>query len=69
MIPAPRGGWSVKKEGVHRAARHFETKKSAVRWARELSRERGTQLYIHSSTGGIVDKHSYGPDPVPSRDW
>ena len=69
VIPAPEGGWSVKKEGAHRAARTFETKEPAVRWAEEISRDRETELYIHNKDGRISDRRSYGRDPFPLKDW
>lgn len=62
VVPAPRHGWSVKKMGAHRATRHFETKKSAVEYARELSKSHETDLYIHNLDGRVADRRSYGKD-------
>jgi len=69
VIPNPNGGWSVKKEGSHRASKKFETKDSAVCYAREISRDRKTELYIHNKDGRISDRRSYGQNPFPPKDW
>ena len=69
VIPAIDGGWAVTKEGAHRASRTFETKESAVEWARELSRTRGTELYIHKQDGRIADHFSYRKEPAPAEAW
>ena len=58
VIPAPRGGWSVKKQGSRRASKTFRTKDAAVRWARSMSRDRATELYIHDKDGRIADRQS-----------
>lgn len=67
VVPAPRGGWSVKKSGAERALKHFENKKDAIRWAREVSRSGRTELFVHGRDGRIVQKDSYGQDHHPPR--
>ncbi len=67
VVPAPKGGWSVKKEGSHRATKHFDTKAPAVNWARSLSKSQETELYIHGKDGMIYDRKSYGKDPRPPQ--
>ena len=69
VIPAIKGGWSVKREGAHRAVRKFETKAAAVQWAQEISRNRETELYIHGQDGRVLDRRSYSRDPLPLKDW
>ena len=36
VIPAPNGGWNVRKGGSDRASKHFENKKEAEDWARQV---------------------------------
>ena len=31
VVPAPNGGWNVKKGGAERASKHFEKKEDAVK--------------------------------------
>lgn len=69
VMPGLDGGWRVKKEGSHRAAKKFTTKKSAIEWAREVSRSESTELFIHKLDGRISDKVSYRKDPLPLKQW
>jgi len=68
VVPDPKGGWSVRKGGSERASRHFDTKKDAVSWGRELSRKQKSEFVIHKKDGTIERKNSYGNDPLPPRD-
>src|SRR5215207_7667072 len=65
VVPAPSGGWSVKKSGTLRASKHFDRKEDAVDWGRSVSRTHGTELVIHRKDGTIQDKDSHGRDPLP----
>jgi hypothetical protein len=62
VIPAPRGGWNVRRGGAERASRHFDTQKDAIDWAREVSINQKSELVIHKRDGTIQDKVSYGSD-------
>lgn len=68
VVPNPRGGWSVKKGGAARATKTFETQRAAISYAREVSRNQGSELYIHKKDGTIRTKNSYGNDPHPPKD-
>jgi len=63
VVPAPQGGWNVKKAGSDRASVHTETKKEAVDLGREISRRQGTEFVIHGKDGVIQQKDSHGHDP------
>jgi len=67
VVPSP-SGWSVKKSGAVKASRTFDTKDKAILFARELSKNEKTELYIHKQNGMIQNKNSYGNDPHPPRD-
>ena len=67
VIPHPTGGWSVKKGGATRATKTFDTRKDAISFARKVSRNQGSELYIHRRDGTIRSKDSYGNDPYPPR--
>lgn len=68
VVPNPNGGWDSKDTGNSRPSKHFERKGDAVDWAREHSRELGSELVIHNLDGTISQKDSHGNDPCPPRD-
>lgn len=61
------GGWDVKRSGAARASGHFDTKQDAIDAARIISRNQGTELFIHNKDGKIGQKDSHGNDPFPPR--
>jgi hypothetical protein len=67
VVPAPNGGWNVRKGGAERASKHFEKKEDAVKWGQEISKSQGTEFYIHKRDGTIERKSSPGRDPRPPR--
>lgn len=68
VVPDPQGGWNVKKGGSAKASNHYGTKDAAVAKAREISRNQGSELYIHRKDGTIQRKASHGRDPNPPKD-
>lgn len=68
VVPSKSDGWSVRKYGATRVTRNFDTKDEAVSYARELSKNERTELYIHKSNGMIQNRNSYGNDPYPPKD-
>ena len=68
VVPAPDGGWNVKKGGATRASKHFDSKQDAVSWGRKASKKEGSELVIHRRDGTIQQKDSHGNDPLPPRD-
>lgn len=68
VVPAPNGGWSVKKAGASRASRRFPTKGAAEIWARRASGATGSELVVHNKDGTIERKDFFGRAPLPPRD-
>jgi hypothetical protein len=68
VIPAKDGGWSVKKGGAEKASKSFDIKKDAIDYAREVSKNQESELYIHKKDGTIQKKDSHGNDPNPPKD-
>jgi hypothetical protein len=68
VVPAPNGGWNVRKGGSERASKHFDNKKEAEEWARDVSRNQHSELVIHKRDGTIQRKDSHGNDPLPPKD-
>lgn len=67
VVPAPQGGWNVKKGGAERTSNHTNTKKEAIDIARKISQNQGSELYIHGKDGKIQQKDSHGNDPFPPK--
>jgi len=59
VVPAPNGGWNVKKGGAERASKHFDNKKEAEKWGKEVSENQGTEFYVHRRDGTIERKTSH----------
>ena len=68
VSPATDGGWNVRKGGAKRATKHFENKNEAISFAKEISKNQGAELVIHSKDGRIQNPNSYGKDPCPPKD-
>jgi hypothetical protein len=68
VVPAPQGGWNVKKGGADRASVHTNTKAEAVQAGREISRNQRTEFVIHGTDGKIQRSDSHGGDPCPPKD-
>lgn len=67
VVHNPDGGWDVKKGGSERASGHYDSKKDAVDAGRKISRNQGTEFYIHGEDGKIQRKDSHGNDPFPPK--
>ena len=65
VVPNADGSWDVKKGGSSRASGHFDTKQEAIDVGREISRNQGTEFFIHGKDGKIQRKDSHGNDPFP----
>lgn len=68
VVPAPNGGWNVKRGGAGRPSAHADRKVEAIDIAREISRNQGTELKIHNKDGKIAQSDSHGNDPCPPKD-
>jgi uncharacterized protein YdaT len=62
------GGWDSKRKNAKRTSKHFETKKEAMEWSRELAKREGSELIPHGKDGKIQNPNSYGGDPCPPKD-
>jgi len=67
VVPATQGGWNIKKGGAERASGHFDNKNDAIKSAREISKNQGTELKIHNKDGKISQSDSHGKDPFPPK--
>jgi len=67
VVRNPKGGWSVRESGASRATRVFDSQADAVRFAKELSKRQGGDLFVHRSDGRIRERDSYGRVPFPPK--
>lgn len=67
VVPSSEGGWDVKRGGAQRASAHYDTKAPATDRARELSRSRNSELFIHNRDGRIGSRDSHGGDSPKRR--
>lgn len=65
VVPHQDGGWDIKKGGSDRASKHFDKKTDAVERGREISKNQGSEFYVHGKDGKIQTKDSHGNDPNP----
>lgn len=63
----PDGQWQVKSEGASRATKVFPTQEKAINYGREVSRNQGSELFIHRPNSRIRARDSHGRDPYPPR--
>ena len=61
--PRKDGRWAVQTDGTQRAYRVRDTKTEAVKIARRVAGNKGTELLIKNERGRIVAKDSRGNDP------
>lgn len=59
------GKWAVRREGATRATSVHRTQAEAVDVARQIARNQGTELVIHSANGRIRTRDSHGNDSFP----
>lgn len=62
-----KDGWAVKPSGGDRASSTHPTQQEAIDRAREISRNQGTELFIHDRQGRIRERDSHGRDPFPPK--
>jgi hypothetical protein len=61
--PRKNGQWAVQTDGTQRAYRVRDSKSDAVRIARSVAKNKGTELVIKNERGRIMGKDSRGNDP------
>lgn len=67
VVPSKDGGWKIKQGGSKRSSGNFDRKSDAVDRARDISRSRNSELFIHNKNGRIGSKDSHGKDTFPPK--
>jgi hypothetical protein len=60
VVPNKEGGWAVKRAGSSRSSAVFESQSKAIAWARELARNKNSELTIYAKDGRIRNQTTYG---------
>jgi hypothetical protein len=64
----PNGSkWRVRKAGASKASGIFTTQQAAIKEAKKIAKNQGTEVYIHGKDGRIRERNSYGSDPHPPK--
>ena len=64
----PHGdAWAVKRSESDRVSRIYNTQTEAINGGREISKNQGTELFIHRPNGQIRERDSHGHDPYPPQ--
>lgn len=67
VVPNKKGGWDIKPGGGKKSSGHFDRKEDAVDRAREISKNKSGELFIHRKNGTIQKRDSHGNDPIKSK--
>jgi hypothetical protein len=68
IVPSPRGGWTIRREGTDRASGVFARKSDAMERGRQLARGANAELVVHGSDGRIRNRDNNRRDPIPPRE-
>ena len=68
VVPTRNNRWGVKGEGNQRLTKITDTQQEAINEAREIAKNKGSEVVVHRKDGTIRDKDSYGNDPNPPKD-
>jgi Uncharacterized protein conserved in bacteria (DUF2188) len=63
--PRPYGRWAVRTDGSERATSLHESKADAIAHAREMAKQRRTELVIKNKDGTIAERNRYGRASLP----
>ena len=60
-------GWAVKKAGASRDTKVFAKQSEAISFAKDIAKNKKSELFIHSKDGRIRERNTYGQDKNPPR--
>ena len=62
-----QGDWAVKGEGNGKATVIVDTQQEAIKVAKEIAINQGSEMFIHNRKGEIRERNTYGDDPFPPK--
>lgn len=64
----PHGSdWAVKGAGNSKATKVVDTQAEAIKLAREIAINQGSEMFVHGQNGQIRERNTYGDDPFPPK--
>lgn len=64
----PKGdNWAVRGAGNERVTKIVSTQTEAIKIAREISINQGSEMFIHRPNGQIRERNTYGKDNFPPK--
>jgi hypothetical protein len=64
----PRGNdWAVQGAGNEKATRIVSTQAAAIKIAKEIAINQGSEMFIHRPNGQIRERNTYGKDNFPPK--
>lgn len=67
LIVNPNGGWDIKKSGSTRTSGHFDTKREAIKRAKEICTNQKSELVIYDQRGKIVKIQKVGRSAITGK--
>lgn len=64
----PKGDdWAVRGAGNEKVTKIVSTQKEAIKIARVIAINQGSEMFIHSENGQIRERNTYGKDNFPPK--
>ncbi|WP_291113757.1 DUF2188 domain-containing protein [Flavobacterium sp. UBA6135] len=64
----PKGDdWAVRGAGNEKVTKIVSTQKEAIKIARDIAINQGSEMFIHSENGQIRERNTYGKDNFPPK--
>jgi hypothetical protein len=62
-----KNGWAIKGAGNNKATKITSTQQEAINIARDISKNKKSELIVHNKKGQIRQKDSFGNDNFPPK--
>jgi hypothetical protein len=64
----PKGDdWAVRGAGNEKVTKIVSTQKEAIKIARDIAINQGSEMFIHGENGQIRERNTYGNDNFPPK--
>lgn len=64
----PKGNnWAVRGAGNEKVTKITPTQKEAIKTARNIAINQGSEMFIHGKNGQIRERNTYGKDNFPPK--
>jgi len=64
----PKGDdWAVRGAGNEKVTKIVPTQKEAIKIARDIAINQGSEMFIHGENGQIRERNTYGKDNFPPK--